>query len=76
MCKWAMHKKVGLICRMGLTGTHQNLVGLTIFKSGESRDSPFQNPSKNPDTCTFIHMPKFTSNTKRQSHMYIYVIFY
>ena len=36
-------------CRMGLTGTHQNVVGLTIFKSGESRDSPFQNPSKNPD---------------------------
>ena len=32
---------------MGLTGTHQNLVGLTIFKSGESRDSPFQNPSEN-----------------------------
>ena len=34
---------------MGLTGTHQNLVGLTIFKSGESRDSPFQNPSENPE---------------------------
>ena len=29
--------------------THQNLVGPTIFKSGESRDSPFQNPSENPD---------------------------
>ena len=26
---------------MGLTGTQQNLVGLTIFKSSESRDSPF-----------------------------------
>ena len=34
--------------RTGLTGTHQNLVGLTIFKSGESRDSPFQNPTENP----------------------------
>ena len=30
-------------------GTHQKLVGLTIFKSGESRDSPFQNPSENPE---------------------------
>ena len=29
-------------------GTHQNLVGLTIFKSDESRDSPFQNLSENP----------------------------
>ena len=33
---------------MGLTGTRQHFVGLTIFKSDESRDSPFQNPSENP----------------------------
>ena len=53
---------------MGLPGTHQNLVGLTIFKSGESRDSPFQNPSENPDfyqtdgrTYTINYRQTFTS---------------
>ena len=34
-------------------GTHQNLVGLTIFKSDESRDSPFQNLSENPGYRSF-----------------------
>ena len=36
-----------------LNGTHENLVGLAIFKSGESRDSPFQNPSENPASTDY-----------------------
>ena len=40
-----MNKKSGLLIM--LTGTHQNLMELAIFKSGESRDLPFQNPREN-----------------------------
>ena len=37
-------------------GTHQNLVGLTILKSDESRDSPFQYLSENPASVETMNM--------------------
>ena len=38
--KGLLYEKLGLIIFFWI-GTHQNLVGLTIFKSDESWDSPF-----------------------------------
>ena len=34
---------------MKMLWTHQNILGLTISKSDESLDSPWKNPSENPD---------------------------
>ena len=76
-CNWLWIKSPdSSFCRMGLTGTHQNLVGFTIFKRGESRDSPFQNPSENREPYICSNLQFHVQNTNAFLYALLWRILY